>query len=87
VLDANAVIGRRYRLEGPDIAILKHAISLGKVELIVPKVVSEEIQNKYREEITKAEQQISSDIDKLNILLPAKHQHVFQPVAVDRIVG
>ncbi len=86
VLDANAIIGRRYRLDGPHVAILEHAISLGKVELIIPKVVLEEVQNKYREEIVKAEQDISNAINKVNILLPAEHQRTLKAADVDRIV-
>lgn len=87
VLDANSIIARRYRLDGPLFAVIERAVSLRKLELAIPRIVVEEVQNKFREEISKANHRISSEISKLNPLLPQGLQRTFAPLEVDKITA
>jgi hypothetical protein len=87
VLDTNTIYGRRYRLDGPHIAILERAIVLGRLVLIVPQIVLEETENKYREDVSKLQQTISAEVEKLNVLLPPERRCKFGPLEFDAAVA
>jgi hypothetical protein len=86
LLDTNAIVGRRYRLDGPHMAIIEIAIANGILELIVPQIVVEEVKNKYREELLKAERNLTETLVKQNTLLAADEQRALKQLKIDRVV-
>src|SRR5208283_2853047 len=86
LLDTNATVGRRYRLYGPHMAIIEIAIANGILELIVPQIVVEEVKNKYREELLKAERNLTETLVKQNTLLAADEQRALKQLKIDRVV-
>lgn len=86
ILDTNIIIRRKYRLDGPHVAILERAIALGEVELVVPKIAVEETKNKYRETLLKTQQEASDRVANLNGLLSADKQVTLNPIDVNATV-
>ncbi|MBK8161796.1 MAG: DUF4935 domain-containing protein [Gammaproteobacteria bacterium] len=74
VLDTNAFVQRKFRLDGPHISILKEAISKGFVELVVPEIIVEETINKYRENLIESLKEVNKKIDALNSILAGSQQ-------------
>jgi PIN domain len=54
--------------------LVERAVALGVVELVVPRIVVEETRNKYRETLSKAQQELLARVADLNVLLPADKQ-------------
>lgn len=85
VLDTNAVVSRRYRLDGPHVAIMERAILLGALELVVPQIVVEEIRNKHREELLRLQEDVRLRVSKLNLILPSDGQLTFDMPKIDMV--
>ena len=67
-------------------AIIEIAIANGILELIVPQIVVEEVKNKYREELLKAERNLTETLVKQNTLLAADEQRALKQLKIDRVV-
>jgi len=68
VLDTN-VIFNDWFLENPNIELLRKFLSLTDSKLIIPKIITSEILNKYKEKIIK----VLPEIEKINtLLIPSK---------------
>ncbi|MHB8279718.1 MAG: PIN domain-containing protein [Candidatus Humimicrobiaceae bacterium] len=70
VLDANVIVVKDWFLKSPKIELLKKFLNLTDSKLIIPKIISCEVLNKYKELISKKK----FEIDEINILLEPSKQ-------------
>src|SRR5690554_6132478 len=59
ILDSNIIISD-FRLNSPDFKVLLEASKVGDIELYIPEIVLDEVQNKFEERLL----EVKSKIDK-----------------------